>query len=106
MFNLAVIRHFLLHSKVINTISSLRSIRPEVFCEKDVLRKSAKFLEKHLCQSLFFSKVADLLLNFVKFLRTSFFIEHLCWLLLFSVETVSFCFRARLHETRSELKPV
>ena len=84
MFNLAVIPHFLLHYKIINTISSLRSSRPEVFCKKGALRKFAKFLGKHLCQSL-----AGLPVNFVKFLRTSFFIEHLWWLLLFSVETVS-----------------
>ena len=89
MFNLAVIRHFLLHYKIINTISSLRSSRPEVFCKKGVLRKFAKFLGKHLCQSLFFNKVAGLPVNFVKFLRTSFFLEHLLWLLLFSIETVS-----------------
>ena len=30
----------------------------EVFCEKDVLRNLAKFTGKHLCQSLFFNKVA------------------------------------------------
>ena len=89
MFNLAAIRHFLLHYKIINTISSLRSSRPRVFCEKGVLRKFAKFFGKHLCQSLFFNEVADLPVNFVKFLRLSFFIEHLWWLLLFSVETVS-----------------
>ena len=35
-----------------------------------------------------FNKVAGLPVNSVKFLRTSFFIEHLWWLLLFSVETV------------------
>ena len=32
--------------------------RPEVFCKKDVLRNFAKFTGKHLCQSLFFNKVA------------------------------------------------
>ena len=31
-----------------------------MFCEKDVLRNLAKFTGKHLCQSLFFSKVADI----------------------------------------------
>ena len=71
MFNLAVIPHFLLHYKIINTISSLRSSRPEMFCKKGVLRKFAKFLGKRLCQSLFFDKVAGLPVNFVKFLRTS-----------------------------------
>ena len=36
----------------------LRSSRPDVFCEKGVLRNFAKFTRKHLCQSLFFKKVA------------------------------------------------
>ena len=35
-----------------------KSSRPDVFCEKGVLRNSAKFTGKHLCQSLFFNKVA------------------------------------------------
>ena len=35
-----------------------RSSRPEVFCKKGVLRNFAKFTGKHLCQSLFFNKVA------------------------------------------------
>ena len=87
MFNLAVIPHFLLNCKIINTIFSLRGSRLEVFCKKGVFRKFAKFLGKHLCQSLF-NKVAALPVNFVKFLRTSFFIEHLWWMLLFSVETL------------------
>ena len=29
-----------------------------MFCKKGVLRKFAKFTEKHLCQSIFFNKVA------------------------------------------------
>ena len=37
-----------------------RSIRPEVFFQKGVLRNFAKFTGKHLCQSLFFNKVAGL----------------------------------------------
>ena len=37
-----------------------RSNRPEVFCKKDVLRNLTKFTGKHLCQSLFFNKVAGL----------------------------------------------
>ena len=89
MFNLAVIPHLILHYKIINTISSLRRSRPEVFCKIGVLRKFAKFLGKHLCQSLFFNKVAGLPVNFVNFLRTSFFMEHLWWLFLLSVEKVS-----------------
>ena len=33
---------------------------PEVFCKKGVLRNFAKCTGKHLCQSLFFNKVAGL----------------------------------------------
>ena len=61
------------------------------------MRVFQKFTGKHLCQSLFFNKVADLsptsLLkkklchasfpeNFAKFLRTLFIIKHLWWLIL------------------------
>ena len=38
----------------------IRRSRPEVFCKKGVLRNFAKFTGKHLCQSLFFNKVAGL----------------------------------------------
>ena len=70
---------------------------PEVFCKKGVLKNFAKFKGKHLCQSLFFNKVAGprpapLLkkrlwhrcfpVNFAKFLRIPFLTEHLWWLLL------------------------
>ena len=37
-----------------------RSSRPKVFCKKGVLRNFTKFTGKHLCQSLFFNKVAGL----------------------------------------------
>ena len=37
-----------------------RSSHPEVFYKKGVLRNFAKFTEKHLCQGLFFNKVAGL----------------------------------------------
>ena len=37
-----------------------RSSRTEVFCKKGVLRNFAKFTGKHLCQCLFFNKVAGL----------------------------------------------
>ena len=37
-----------------------RSSHPEVFCKKGALRNFIKFTGKHLCQSLFFNKVADL----------------------------------------------
>ena len=36
----------------------VRSSHLEVFCKKGVLRNFAKFIGKHLCQSLFFNKVA------------------------------------------------
>ena len=72
-----------------------------MFCKKGVLRNLTKFTGKHLCQSLFLNKVAGLWhalrhatllkkrlwhecfpVNFVKFLRTPFYTEHLWWLLL------------------------
>ena len=63
-----------------------RSSLPEVFYKKVVLKNFAKFTGKHLCQSLFLIKLQALGLcfpvNFAKFLRTPFFIEHLWWLLL------------------------
>ena len=74
-----------------------RSRRLEVFCKKAVQRNFAKFTGKHLCQCLFFNKVAGLSpasllkrrywhmcfpVNVAKFLRTPFLTEHLCWLLL------------------------
>ena len=66
-----------------------RSSRPEVFCEKGVLRNLAKLTGKHLCQSLFFNKAAGkrlcqkcLPVNFAKFLGTSFLKEHLMWQLM------------------------
>ena len=76
----------------IKSVSSL----PEVFCKKGVFRNTAKFTGKHLCQSLFFNKVAGLRtstllkkrlwhryfpVSFAKFLRRPFLMEHLRWLL-------------------------
>ena len=67
-----------------------RNSRPEVFCKIGALRNFAKLTGKHLCQRLFFNKVAGLgsttLLkkilwhrcfpaNFAKFLRTPFFLR-------------------------------
>ena len=61
-----------------------RSSRPDVFCKKGVFKNFAKFTEKHLCQGLYFNKVAGLmsaillkqrlwhrcfLVNFAKFQR-------------------------------------
>ena len=88
-----------------------RSSRPELFCKKGVLKKFTKFTGKHLCQSLFFNKVASLrpatllkkrlwhrcfLVNFVKFLRTTFFIEHFRWLSLMYIQ-----FRSYVQEEKS-----
>ena len=39
-----------------------QSSRPEVFFTKGVFRNFAKFIRKQLCQSLFFNKVAGLML--------------------------------------------
>ena len=59
--------------------------------ENLLLEISQIFTGKHLCQSLFFNKVAGLRLrlwhrcfpvNFAKFLRTPFFTKYLRWLLL------------------------
>ena len=78
-------------------VLKIRSSRPKVFCKKGVLRNFCKFRGKHLCQSLSFNKVTGLRpatllkkrlwhrcfpVNFAKFLRSPFFIEHLWWLLL------------------------
>ena len=62
-----------------------RSSCPEVFCRKGVLKNFTKFTGKHLCNNCTGS--VTLLkkglwhrcfpVNFVKFLRTPFFIEHL-----------------------------
>ena len=64
---------------------------------KGVLRSFAKFTGKHLCQTLYFDKVAGLTpatllkkrlwhrclpVNIAAFLRTPFFTEHLRWMLL------------------------
>ena len=79
-------------------VNIFRSSRPEVFIKKGVLINFAGFAGKHFCWSLFFNKVAGLrpatllkkrlwqrcfLMNFVKFLRTQFFIKHFRCLLLY-----------------------
>ena len=83
-----------------------RSSRPEVFCQRSVLRIFANFTGKHQCQTLFLIKVPDLRLetllkkrlwhrcfplNSAKFLRTPFFIEQLWWLLL-QIPHAGLCF--------------
>ena len=42
-----------------------RSSCPEVLCKKGVIRNFATFTGKHLCQSLFFNKVAGAVCNFI-----------------------------------------
>ena len=66
------------------TIQNIQNQPPEVFCKKRCSQKFLKIAGKHLCQSLFFNKVAETLLkkrlwyrcfpvNFVKYLRPHFF---------------------------------
>ena len=45
-------------SNVCTPTCNNRSSRSEVFCKKGVVKNFAKFIGKHLCQSLFFNKVA------------------------------------------------
>ena len=42
-------------------------VRPEVFYKKGVLKNFVKFTGKHLCQSLFFNKIAGLKLTKLNF---------------------------------------
>ena len=74
---------------------SSRGVLPK--SSQNFLKKFSKFAGKHVSQSLFFNNVAGLRpatllkkrlwhrwfsVNFAKFLRTTFFIEYLRWLLL------------------------
>ena len=75
-----------------------QKLPPGLFCKKRCSKVNfTKFAEKDLCESLFFNKVGNLRpatllkkrlwyrcfpVNFVKFLRTPFIMEHLWWLLL------------------------
>ena len=68
-----------------------RSSRRRCFVRKGVLRNFAKFTGKHMCQSLFYNKVADLrpatikkdtlaqvfFCEFCKISKNTFFTEHL-----------------------------
>ena len=55
-------KDLILQAKCIKYLLIFRSGVPDVFCKKGVLRNFAKFMGKHLCQSLYFNKVADLTL--------------------------------------------
>ena len=46
-------------STILSIIQTCRRSRPEVLCIKGVLRNFTKFTGKHLCQSLFFNKIAN-----------------------------------------------
>ena len=81
------------------------SSRPHVFCKKGVLSNFTKFTGKHLCQSPFFNKVAGfwrrcLSVNFAKFLRTSFFTEHLRRLPLTVLETSKKVYKVMFFDMR------
>ena len=75
-----------------------RSNHQRCSIKKGVLRNFAKFAGKHLCQILFFNKVAGLEhrcfpVNFVKFLRTS-VLQNTSWRLLLTViERCSKCIK-------------
>ena len=60
------ISNVFIKKKTISGNVKYRSSRTEVFCKKDVLRNFAKFTGKHLCQRLFFNKVAGLACKFIK----------------------------------------
>ena len=79
------------------SIFSVEAVVQRCSVKKGVPRNCAKFTGKHLYQSVFFNKVADLRpatllkkrlwhrcfpVNFAQFLGTPFFTEHLWWLLL------------------------
>ena len=75
----------------VRTISSFRSSHQRCSRKKGVLRNFAKFTGKHLCQSLFFNKAADLSpatiskkrlwhrcfpVNFTRIFKNAFFTKH------------------------------
>ena len=74
--------------------------------KKSVLTNFAKFTGKYLCQSLFFNKVAKLMQNFAKFLRTPFVTEHLWWLLLTTVNIFDVCFWFKFQKASNNLNLV
>ena len=86
---------------VLSLLLLLRSSWPEMFCKKGVLRNFTKFTGKHLCQSSFLNKVADLKVagtlaqvfscEFCEISKTPFFTEQLWWLLLTSYLLLASC---------------
>ena len=53
-----LLRSFTNNLSFLYTLLKFQKQPPEVLCEKFVLRNFAKFIGKHLCQRLFFNKVA------------------------------------------------
>ena len=104
-----------------SSCTQIRSSYRRCSIKKGVPRNFTKFIGKQLCQSLFFNKVAGpatLLkkrlwhtcfpVNFAKLWRTTFFTEHLWWLLLklLSKEMSNICsnFLLQLKNQRSGSK--
>ena len=56
-------------------IGVYRSSRLDVFCRKIVLRNFAKFTGKHLCQGVFFDKVAGLRPKACKFIKKEILVQ-------------------------------
>ena len=79
---------------------TLRS-RPNVFCQKGLLRNFSKFTRNHLCRSLFFNKVAGSVTLFKKRLWHRCFTVNsakflIILLLLLTIFTLNFKFK-RIH---------
>ena len=74
-----------------STLFYLRSNHSEVFYKNGVLKNFTIFTRKHLCQSLFFNKVAGLRPEIFK---NTFIIEQLRWLLLLFISSKSFYYMA------------
>ena len=74
---------------------TFRSSRAELFYKKGVLRKSAKCTRKHLCQRLFFNKVAGLRSKACIFIKKEFLTQ------LFSCEFCKFSKNTFFYRTPS-----
>ena len=75
---------FQIFLKCSKSLKPYRRSHPDVFCKKGILRNFTKIYRKTpVPESLSKKRLWHRCFpaNFVKFLRTPFFIEHLCWLL-------------------------
>ena len=72
-----------------------RSSRPKVFCKKGVLKNFPKFTGKHLCQNLFFNKVAGL--------RPASLLKKRLWHWCFPVKFLKFLKKSFLQNTSGRL---